>query len=233
VSEERFGVAVGGVMVAAVLHLPEGRGRVACIVACHGLHASKESDKYLMLGAELPGAGFGLARFDFRGCGESGGVEEETNVASRVEDAEAVLGALAAHPRLDGRFGLLGSSLGGFVALHVAAARRDGTPVVTWNAPADLDDLRDRADSPGLGPALRGEVAAGRYAATPAGVARHLVIQGGADDVVPPVHAWRLHARAAEPRAIAVLPGADHRLSEPAHRKQAVALSIDWLRRFR
>ena len=120
-----------------VLHVPGGADRVACVVACHGLRASKDSDKYLLLGDEFVRADVALARFDFRGSGESEGlVEAETNVASRVDDALAVVSFLSRHSRLDNRFGLLGSSMGGFVALHARAALGDAIPVVTWNAPA-------------------------------------------------------------------------------------------------
>src|SRR5215467_13628874 len=119
--EDRHTVTLPGARLALVLHVPEGRRRVPCVVACHGLSASKDSDKYLLLGAEMPAAGLALARFDFRGCGESSGFETDATVASRIEDLEVVLSHLGAHPLLDGRFGLLGSSLGGFVALWAAA----------------------------------------------------------------------------------------------------------------
>ena len=130
--------------------------------------ASKDSDKYLLLGRELPAAGLALARFDFRGSGESGGRHEDATIETRVADLEGVLDHLAKRPELDGRFGLLGSSLGGFVALWVAAARAGGAPlpVVTWNAPASLRELPD-ADPTSAGRALVAEVrrgAAGRGA---------------------------------------------------------------------
>src|SRR5204863_872349 len=112
---------VPGGRLSLVLHLPADPISAPCVVACHGLSASKDSDKYLLLGAELPPAGLALARFDFRGCGESTGREEDTTIATRIEDVESAMGVLAEHPRLSGAFGLLGSSLGGFVALHVAA----------------------------------------------------------------------------------------------------------------
>lgn len=57
----RFAVAVGAADIAGVLHLPE-RGPSACVIACHGMGASKDSDKYLLLGRELPAAGLALAR---------------------------------------------------------------------------------------------------------------------------------------------------------------------------
>jgi hypothetical protein len=234
VSELRFRVTVGAAEVAGVLHLPAPgpSAGVPCVVACHGMGASKESDKYLLLGRELPAAGLALARFDFRGSGESGGRHEDATIETRMADLEAVLDHLGKRPELDGRFGLLGSSLGGYVALWVAAARAGVAPlpVVTWNAPASLRDL------PGAGPeqagrALVAEVLRGDRAEAPAGVARVLVIQGERDDVVPPAHGRLLFERASEPRALHVIAGADHRLTDPAHRAEALDRSRRWLTR--
>lgn len=231
VTSERHVVPGGD--LALVLHLPRTSMPAPCVVACHGLHASKDSDKYLLLGADLPMAGLAVARFDFRGCGESPGREDETTVATRIEDVEAVVAHLARHPRLDGRFGLLGSSLGGLIALFVAQ-RRPGMPVVTWNAPASLTELAndDREDGRQLGLAFALEYMSGRYAVAPKGVAQHLIIHGEADDVVPLEHGVQLHAQAAEPCDVHVIPGADHRLTDPDHRRQALDLSRAWLLRF-
>lgn len=229
-AEERSTVALAGGKLALVLHLPERPGAVSCVVACHGLTASKDSDKYLLLGRELPRAGLALARFDFRGAGESTGREDETTIATRIEDLSAVLAALGSHPRLDGRFGLLGSSLGGFVALFVARER--GLPVVTWNAPSDLSGLAERPDAPPPGGPLRAELAAGTHRRAPAGVARHLVIQGDRDEVVDPEHGRALYEAGAPPRELAVIRGGDHRLTDMTHRLDAVARSLDWFGRF-
>jgi dipeptidyl aminopeptidase/acylaminoacyl peptidase len=227
----RHVVPAGGGHVALVLHLPAATP-APCVVACHGLSASKDSDKYLLLGTALPAAGLALARFDFRGCGEASGREDETTIATRIEDAEAVLAFLARERALDGRVGLLGSSLGGFVALWVALGR--ALPVVTWNAPATLAGLAAAPpeERPGVGDALRREFEEGRFAEAPKGVARHLVIHGAADDVVPVAHGRRLRERAAEPADLLVLPGADHRLTDPGHRARAVEASRAWLARF-
>ena len=204
------------------------------MIACHGLHASKDSDKYLMLGEALPAGGLALARFDFRGCGESSGREDETTVASRIEDVEAVLALLDAHPRIDARrLGLLGSSLGGFVALFVAA-RRPGTPVVTWNAPASLTELAndDLEEGRNLGIPFALEFMRGDYALAPSGVTRHLIVHADADDVVGLEHGAQLHAQAAEPCELLIVEGGDHRLTDPAHRARAVAASREWFGRF-
>jgi alpha-beta hydrolase superfamily lysophospholipase len=233
VTIERHLVALPAAKLALVLHLPDRPERLPCVVACHGLHASKDSDKYLLLGDALPAAGLALARFDFRGCGESSGREDETTVASRIEDVEAVLALLEGHPRLDGRFGLLGSSLGGFVALFVAA-RRPGTPVVTWNAPASLTELAndDLEENRNLGIPFALEFMKGHYALAPAGVTRHMCVHGDADEVVGLDHGARLHEQAGEPCDLLVIAGGDHRLTDMAHRLRAVEASRDWLRRF-
>ena len=229
-NEQRFTVTVGGADVVGVVHAPDRRPS-ACVVACHGMGASKDSDKYLLLGRELPAAGLALARFDFRGSGESGGSHGEATIESRVADLEAVLDHLAKRPELDGRFGLLGSSLGGFVAIWVAASRAAAgapLPVVTWNAPASLRDLPS-ADPEQAGPALVAEVRRGGRAEAPAGVPVALVIQADRDEVVPPGHGRLLFERAREPRRLHVIAGADHRLSEMSHRLEAIAESRRWL----
>jgi alpha-beta hydrolase superfamily lysophospholipase len=233
IAVERHLVALPAAKLALALHLPDTASRVPCVVACHGLHASKDSDKYLLLGEALPAAGLALARFDFRGCGESSGREDETTVASRIEDVESVLALLDGHPRLDGRFGLLGSSLGGFVALFVAS-RRPGTPVVTWNAPASLTELAndDLEENRNLGIPFALEFMKGDYALAPAGVTRHLCVHGDADDVVSLDHGARLHEQAVEPCDFLVIAGGDHRLTDIAHRMRAVEASRDWFRRF-
>lgn len=229
-SAHRFRVTVGAADVVGVLHLPASERPAPCIVACHGMGASKDSEKYLLLGRELPARGLALARFDFRGSGESHGLPREATIESRIADLESVLDHLAKRPELDGRFGLLGSSLGGYVALW--AARRlppeACVPVVTWNAPAALRDL-GHADPGESGAALVAEVRRGGLAEAPAGVARVLVIQADHDEVVPPAHGRVLFERALEPRRLHTIVGADHRLSEPEHRREAIAESLGWL----
>jgi fermentation-respiration switch protein FrsA (DUF1100 family) len=116
------------------------------------------------------------------------------------------------------------------VALWAAAARAGGAPlpVVTWNAPVSLRELPG-ADPEQAGRALVAEVLRGDRDEAPAGVARVLVIQADRDEVVPPAHGRRLFERAAEPRALHVIAGADHRLSDPDHRREALEQSRRFL----
>lgn len=224
----------GSGALAAVLHLPTRRP-APLVIACHGLLSSKDSPKYAALGEALAQAGFACARFDFAGCGESAGSLRETTVAGRVADLAAVAEALAGHPAVAGSVGLVGSSLGGFIVLRHAARDPRVRAVVTWAAPADLKDLRGEEElllRSGLGRPLLDELERGEGLEVPGGVRRCLIQHGDADAVVPVAHARALYARAAEPRTLAILPGADHVLSDPADRAEAVARTIAWFTRF-
>ena len=233
VREEIHRVSVDDQKLALVLHLPP-RIPAPCVVACHGLGASKDSEKYLLLGREVPTAGLALCRFDFRGSGESEGAYALSTVASRIADLEAVLDFLSGHRALIGRLGLLGSSMGGFIALHVAARRCPTMPVVTWNAPASLRGVRRSTseDVAGLGRAFFDELEKGSLVETPPGAAYSLTIQAERDEVVSPSHGQILFDRAADPKELHILKGADHRLSDMTHRMKAVALSLSWFARY-
>jgi len=230
--EERHWISLEGQKLALVLHLP-GPGRWPCVVACHGLGASKDSEKYLLLGRELPSAGFALCRFDFRGCGESSGEYANSTVSGRLADLQAVLDFLKPHEMISSGVSLLGSSLGGFVALHSAAREPTGGCVITWNSPATLRGLtRDAGgDVAGLGPAFFEELDRGTLVDAPNGVARVLMVQGERDEVVPPAHARLLRNAAREPKRLHLIPGADHRLTDLTHRMEALRESLTWLRR--
>ena len=233
IREETHWASVEGEKVSLALHLP-GKTPAFCVIACHGLGASKASEKYLLLGRELPRRGVAVCRFDFRGCGESDGAYADSTVAERIRDLQAVLELLASHPSIDGRFGLLGSSMGGFVALFVAKAMRTPLPVVTWNCPATLRGLEERreGDVAGLGSAFFAELRTRRYADAPSGIPWTLTIQGDRDEVVPPEHGHLLYGRAADPRRLVILEGADHRLIDMAHRMRAVEGSLRWFERY-
>jgi alpha-beta hydrolase superfamily lysophospholipase len=233
IREETHWASLEGEKISLALHLPE-KTPALCVVACHGLGASKASEKYLLLGREFPLRGFALCRFDFRGCGESDGSYADSTVTGRIRDLQSVLELLAGHPSLDGRFGLLGSSMGGFVALFVARAVRAPIPVVTWNCPATLRGLEERreGDVAGLGPAFFAELRTRECADAPSGIPWTLTIQGDRDEVVPPVHGHLLYSQAAAPRRLVILEGADHRLTDMAHRMQAVEGSLRWFERY-
>lgn len=216
-----------------VLHLP-GPGRWPCVIAAHGLLSTKASDKYLLLAAHLMKAGFACLRFDFRGCGQSGGELQKTTVAGRITDLRAVLTQLQDHEALDGCFLLVGSSLGGYVALFVAAETPQVMATTVWATPAHLRDLRGREEAlmaHGIGAPLFRELAEETFIEAPTGISRCLIIHGEQDELIPCSHARVLYDRAKEPKALEIFPGADHRLTDPEDRERAIRLTVEWFKR--
>ena len=98
-----------GQKMAGVLHLPD-KNHPPCVIASHGLLASKESEKYLALGERLSNEGIAMLRFDFRGIGESEGRLEDDTVSRRITDLGAAIDFMLAHPGL-GRRVCFGRSL--------------------------------------------------------------------------------------------------------------------------
>ena len=231
--ETRAAIPVDGITLSAVLHEPAGVPRWPAVVAAHGLLSGKASDKYLRLGAALPQHGIALCRFDFRGCGESGGALADATLSAWLRDLQAVVAWVRGRERFGGRLGIMGSSMGGFLGVCAAAADRGVGATVAWATPVALHDLAARQDvvrESGLGEPFLAELRSGRMLEAPEGVANLLIIHGDGDDVVPVEHAHLLWKRAADPKRLEILTGADHRILDPGQRDRAVALTVAWCR---
>src|SRR2546423_217952 len=74
--------------------------------------------KAQVLAAHCEAKGYALVRFDMFGHGASSGRFEDGGISRWTEDALAVLDELTGGPQI-----LIGSSMGGWVMLHVAKAR--------------------------------------------------------------------------------------------------------------
>jgi alpha-beta hydrolase superfamily lysophospholipase len=235
-AQERLTIAADSVRLAAVLHLPEGRpGPWPCVVTLHGLMSSKDSEKYVLVGEEFSSRGIAVCRFDFRGCGESQGAVAQTTVAQRVADTRVVVRRMREHPALNGRVALLGSSLGAYVALFAASEDLRVKAVAAWATPADLQDLAANPETVrwyDLGSPFVEELKTQQYLRAPVGVRYCLLVHGDQDALVPVDHAHRVYACALNPRRLEIIPGADHRLTDPAHRRRAVQASLEWIGRF-
>ena len=83
----------------------------------------------------------------------------------------------------------------------------------------------------GLGEAFFRELALENFAEIPAGIPRCLIIHGERDELIPLSHAQALFERAQEPKALEILPGADHRFTDSEDRERAARLSTAWFKR--
>ncbi len=205
------------------------------IVCCHGLLSSKDSPKYVAVGEQMSAAGFCVVRFDFSGCGESPARDEHL-VPSRMLDLETVLAFSRTERWSDGRIGLLGSSLGGYLSLLAADADPDRiTAVASWSAPFDLARVRPEPD---------GIDAVGQKLHAPDGVGepgnleslraarRVLLIHGGRDELVAWEHAVQIYRLLKDPKELVLFHTADHRFMDESWRQAATRISRDWFLRF-
>ena len=216
---------LAGTELDVVFHTPHHpRAWVVCL---HGLESDKDGRKYFMLADRLLPHGIGVVRFDFRGCGQSGGSFEDTNVGTRLEDARAVMEATRKQAG-GSRLGLFGSSMGGFVGLFLTS-EPGVAATVTLAAPANLDDLVERhQDQVDNLRAFAEEHRAGHYRKLPPTVPNLFLMHGSNDDVVPPAHARIIARHQVEPAGFRMFAGGDHRFSDPQHLDDAMQEAVDW-----
>lgn len=231
---ERVTFQSEGRKISGVLHLPD-RDHPPCVIASHGLLSSKDSEKYIALGNRMSEEGMAVLRFDFRGIGESEGSEEDNTISKKVADLSSAIDFIRSRPDLGKKIGLVGSSLGGFLSLLKGWADQDIGALVVWATPHHLDDLKskERDQNTPLPPEAFFEDLP-RHPLLPLlnRVSRCMVIHGQQDELVSVEQAWEIFYHLSEPKEIHIIEGADHRLTEPAHRQRAINLTVEWFKRY-
>ena len=217
------------------------RGKAPTIVFLPGYASDMEGTKALALDAFAAERGQALLRLDYSGTGSSPGRFEDGTLALWLEDALAAIDRLT-----DGRIVLIGSSMGGWIALHLALQRpaRVGTLVGIAAAPDFTDwgfreELKARLRA---GETLRGHGDYGERITTPAfwasgqdlrllhdeiGVDRPVrLVHGDADPDVPLDVAFRtMRALRSADVQLMVIKDGGHRLSEP-HEIDAILRTV-------
>jgi fermentation-respiration switch protein FrsA (DUF1100 family) len=181
--------------------------------------------------------------FDNRGHGET----EGPLGVSVIDDMTALADWLADRPEVEaGRIGVRGSSMGGLLAIHLAAESGDVAaavaicPAAEWMLAEDVARVLDgrpppegsalsemRIDAPGLATWLDindVEDAAERMGSKPL-----LLIHARGDEVVPYTQSEKLHERAADPKRLILLEGGHHRSVQ--HDPELQGESLRWLAR--
>jgi alpha-beta hydrolase superfamily lysophospholipase len=231
-SEEPFRVISDGLAISGILRRP-GVHSWPLVVLCHGLLSHKSSAKYLEIVRVLGEAGMGTVRFDFRGCGESEGVTAESTVSGRWRDLQKVIAWAGELPGFNGRLALLGSSLGGYLALLEASRNPLVRAVSVWATPSHLGGLEQRllaarSVSPSFLEDLRGQKLLSHIDK----VQRVLILHGEQDELLASSHAKAIFATVKDPKSLHLFPATDHRFTQVESRRQAVSLSREWFRRF-
>lgn len=234
-----------GVRLAGLLHAPGAAlDGAPTVVLCHGMESTKEGTKHQALATRLAALGYACLRFDFSYVGESGGAFEDLTISGEVDD---LAGACAfVRERGAGALALVGSSLGGTVALLYAAHDADVRALVTIAAVSRPLGIIERMDPAELAAWRRigyREEATGRLkrsflddlprhdvlAAAARIHAATLVTHGDEDRVVPVEDAHAFHAALSAPKRLVITPGCDHRYSHPAHLVALLDDTVGWI----
>jgi dipeptidyl aminopeptidase/acylaminoacyl peptidase len=209
------------------------------------MESNKESAKLVALSRKLAHRGILALRFDFSCSGESGGRFEEITYSGEVEDLEAAFNFML--QRQAKKIAILGSSMGGTVALLFAAREKRVANLVTIAAPVHPEKITEKLLTQGeveswrrlgfffyhgkrINTSLLDDFKninvpeAAKKISLPV-----LIIHGDVDDIVPVEEAYELHSLLQGPKKICVLQGADHRLSNPSHMERALKESVDWI----
>ncbi len=93
-------------------------GSAPTLLFLPGYASDMEGRKALALDAFAQRHGLGMLRFDYSGTGSSGGRFDEGTLADWLEEALASFDQLTSGPSI-----LIGSSMGGWIALHLALLR--------------------------------------------------------------------------------------------------------------
>ena len=220
-----------GKKIYGILHLPRNPSP-PFVVASHGLFSSKESEKFVAIGEFFSAQGIALIRYDHQGCGESEGDLSATTASSRIKDLEAIVDLAVHHPLLSDRFGLLGSSMGGFISIFKGATDLRVKALALWATPSHLGDKKQGADEALLKDAFYAD--AKKYDAGQAikNLGNCLILHGETDELVPLSQAGELYAAARSPKHLEVFPGGDHRFTNPQHRLRAIRMSLEWFQRY-
>jgi uncharacterized protein len=227
--------------IAYALWLPFEDRPAPAVIVLHGAGSQKEN--HVDYARAAVAHGFAALTFDNRGHGETEGALGPGVVA----DMQKLVRLLAERPEVDDRrIAVRGSSMGGLLAIHLAAASDSVAAVVAICPAAEwmlIEDVRRVAD--GQRPREGSYLAAMRIDA-PALVAwlgEHevadaverlgskplLLIHARGDEAVPVSHSEDLFERAVEPKRLLVLEGGDHRSAQ--HDTEIQGESLRWLAR--
>ena len=234
-----------GDRLAGVLHHPPAGQSLGAVIVCHGMESNKNSEKLVLLSRLLTQRGILTLRFDFRYVGESSGDFADLSYGGEVEDLRAAYSLL--QHRQAGKIAILGSSMGGTVALMFAAQEPSVAALVTIAAPLHPENFskrvltlpqfqqwRDQGFTIYNGQRLNLTLLDELERINVPELVRQihcpvLILHGDADEVVPVEEAYELHSCLTTPKQLSILKDADHRLSNPAVMQRAIGDALEWL----
>ena len=230
------------------LYIPSKNKPYPALCICHGIPAVpyNPGDRgYVSLSQRFCAAGFLTLIFNFQGTGKSQG---NLDMLGWSRDLQAALDFLYSFEGIDKtHLCLLGSSGGAAVSVYTTAHDSRVSALATCACPADFGFLgskeqaisniqhfrdigviRDEDFPPSAEEWLKGfETISPIRWIDKVSPRPLLLVHGDADEVVPVEHAHMLFQEAKEPKELAIIPGAQHRLRLE---ETAMTTVLEWLK---
>jgi len=245
---ETVNVQVAGISLFGEIRTPSEGGATPTLCVCHGIPSGQPPDPtdggYPLLAEKFTRAGFVTLIFNFRGTGQSGG---DFDILGWTEDLKAAIDYLWERKNVDrSQVFVMGFSGGAAASAYLAAHDLRVTGLVLCACPAGFRGF-DGPDGTDFSiehfreigmirnkdfPTSREQWRNSFREVTPVNCIDRisprplLIIHGQADDLIDVSQARRLYEKAGEPKEIAVIEGAGHRLRQ---NEEAMRVALQWL----
>ena len=216
-----------------------------CVVMSHGFEASKDGKKWSFLAPKLAEHGYGVLKFNYRGCGTKPGASdgkfEDTTLSARISDYQAALDYIATTTMDQNRIAVIGSSFGGEVPIAAQDTRVKVLVLIATpsRVAVPTEDEFKECQQTGYfslpsGKRLRMAYFedASQYDLRKAvGNLKNakLIIHGDLDHDVPVKQAKELYQYAQEPKRLEIISGGQHALRRKKDMGSILELILEWL----
>ncbi|WP_322044695.1 alpha/beta hydrolase [Paraburkholderia sp. J67] len=149
--QTKVSIPSDGIQLSGVLHVPEdAKGARPAIVVSHGFGGNKDGETHVIEANLYASLGYVVLRFDFRGCGESGGQPGRVICQEEVADMRNVITWLQARPEVRAdRILLSGQSFGAAISIFTGGVDTRVSGVVSIGGWGDgLKKSQDQHPSP-------------------------------------------------------------------------------------
>ena len=135
-----------GARLSGILHHPTDNAQHGSVMLCHGMESNKNSEKLVYLGQALAERGILTLALILRTSANPSGKFEDITYSGEVDDLRAAYALIQG--RRPGKTAILGSSMGGTVALMFAAQEPQVAALVTIAAPLHPENFPKRILTP-------------------------------------------------------------------------------------
>lgn len=149
--QTKVSIPSDGLQLSGILHVPEGaKGPLPAVVVSHGFGGNKDGETHVIEADLYESLGYAVLRFDFRGCGESGGQPGRVICQEEVADMRNVITWLQGRREVRAdRILLSGQSFGAAVSIFTGGVDTRVSGVVSIGGWGDgLKKSQDQHPTP-------------------------------------------------------------------------------------